>query len=69
MVYKKFYSELFGRYILPDENDFISFVKAEFLFSIDKLTDENCSCMKCMNDLNKFIDYFQNLKETEKANY
>ena len=66
MFYKKFYSELFGRYILPDEKDFNSFVKAELLFRIDKMKDENCSCMKCMNDLKKFIAYFQNLKETEK---
>jgi hypothetical protein len=69
MFYKKFYSELFERYILPEENDFNSFVKAELLFRIDKMKDENCSCMKCMTDLKKFIEYFQNLKETEKANY
>jgi hypothetical protein len=69
MTNRKFYSELFGRYILPDEVDFIYFVKAELLFRIDKMKDENCSCMKCRDDLIKFKDYFQNLKETEKANY
>ena len=69
MFYKKFYSELFGRYIQPDEKDFISFVKAELLYRIDKLKEEDCSCMKCGDDLRKFKDYFQHLKEKEKANY
>lgn len=54
---------------MPEEKDFNTFVKAELLFRIDKMKDENCSCMKCMNDLKKFIAYFQNLKETEKVNY
>lgn len=69
MANRKFYSELFGRYILPDEVDFNSFVKAELLFRIDKLRDENCSCMKCKDDLKKFKDYFQNLKVSKKVNY
>ena len=69
MANRKFYSELFGRYILPDEVDFNSFVKAELLFRIDKLKDENCSCMKCKDDLKKFKDYFQNLKISLKVDY
>ena len=68
MFYKKFYSELFRRYILPDEKDFISFVKVELLYRIDRLKEEDCSCMKCGEDLKKFKNYFQNLKESEKAN-
>ena len=69
MANRKFYSELFGRYILPDEVDFNSFVKAELLFRIDKMKDENCSCMKCKDDLKKFKDYFQNLKISLKVDY
>jgi len=69
MANRKFYSELFGRYILPDEVDFNSFVKAELLFRIDKLKDENCSCMKCKDDLKKFKDYFQNLKILKNIDY
>ena len=67
MFKRKFYSQLFGRYILPDEKDFISFVKAELLYRIDRIEEEDCSCMKCGEDLIKFKNYFQNLKE--KANY
>ena len=69
MASRKFYSELFGRYILPDEVDFNSFVKAELLFRIDELKDENCSCMKCKDDLKKFKDYFQNLKILKNIDY
>jgi len=68
MLKRKFYSQLFTREILPDEKDFISFVKAELLFRIDKMKEEDCSCMKCKDDLKKFKDYFLKLKETEKAN-
>lgn len=69
MANRKFYSELFGRYILADEVDFNSFVKAELLFRIDKMKDENCSCMKCKDDLKKFKDYFQNLKILKNIDY
>ena len=69
MANRKFYSELFGRYILPDEVDYNSFVRAELLFRIDKLKDENCSCMKCKDDLKKFKDYFQNLKILKNIDY
>ena len=69
MANRKFYSELFGRYILPDEVDYNSFVRAELLFRIDKMKDENCSCMKCKDDLKKFKDYFQNLKILKNIDY
>jgi hypothetical protein len=69
MFYKKFHSQLFKREILPDEKDFISFVKAELLFRIYKIDEGGCSCMKCGDDLRKFKDYFQHLKEKEKVNF
>ena len=66
MIKKVFYSELFGRNIEKTERDYISFVKAELLFRIDRLKKENCSCFQCQDNLDKYLDYYNKISETKK---
>jgi len=62
MLKKRFYSQLFQRYIEKTDKDFRSYVIAELLFRIDALETANCDCMKCTFDLKKYKDYYKKLK-------
>lgn len=67
MLKRIFHSQLFKRYIRPEEKEFTSFVKAELLYRIDMLNKEKCDCFDCTNDLKKYVDYYANLKESERV--
>ena len=59
---REFYSQLFKRKIFPNDKDFAPIVKAELLYRIDKLKDEDCSCFECKNKLKEYTNYYNNLK-------
>jgi hypothetical protein len=63
MKKKKFDSQLFRREILPTEKDYFPIVYAELLYRIDDLETQNCSCFKCMEELEKYKNTLIKIKE------
>jgi hypothetical protein len=63
---KRFFSQLFGRYIELEEFDYIPKLKAELLFKLFELDEQNCDCMGCVKNRKKYYDYLVNLMQKEK---
>lgn len=61
MIKKRFYSQLFERYIDKNENDYNAIVKAELLYRIRELEKKNCTCFQCQTDLEKYQNYYEKL--------
>ena len=62
MVKKAFHSQLFRRKIEVSEPDYWAIVYAETLYRIKDLEIQNCSCMKCNQDLDKLNDFLTRLR-------
>ncbi len=67
MKEKKFYSELFKRYIIPNEKDYWAYTRAEVLFRLDELNEKKCTCIGCTNDRKKYELFLQKLKNRSKG--
>lgn len=59
---RKCWSDLFGRYLKPEEKDYEAFVETELLYRIDKLEYEGDDCMEGSKDLKRNKDYHNKLK-------
>jgi len=59
---KIFYSQLFRKYIYPDDKEYWAKVHAELLYRIDYLESRKCSCFQCNAELKNFKEYLEKLK-------
>ena len=62
MKRKKFWSDLFERYINPDEEDYEKFVEAELLYRIDAIEYEGIDNIEYSRNFKKYKDYHNKLK-------
>jgi hypothetical protein len=56
---KVFFSELFGRNIQAEDNDYWIFVYAETLFRYYRLVEADCSCYECKQKVKKLEEYLK----------
>jgi hypothetical protein len=59
---KKFYSNLFNKYIEPNDPFFKQMVIAELLFRINQLEESKCDCMNCNAELKKYKEFLESMR-------
>lgn len=63
MQKKVFYSRLFRKNVLPEDNEYWYKVLAETLFRIDYLEEKKCSCMECSKELTELNEFLPKIKQ------
>ena len=63
---KDFNSALFRQKILKTDPEYEAIVYVETIYRIRDLEEKNCSCMTCQNELAKYREFFNKLKQTKQ---
>jgi len=63
MKRKEFWSDLFGRFIKPEEEEYEKFVEAELLYRIDALEYGGIDTVEKSEDFRRYKDYHNKLKD------
>ncbi len=63
MKKREFWSDLFGRFIKPEEEDYEKFVEAELLYRIDALEYMGLDTDERSRDFRRYKDYHNKLKD------
>jgi hypothetical protein len=69
MKKKSFRSQLFRKVIEPNDTEYWIKVYAELLFRIDELEMQKCNCFKCQTDLDRYLKFFQKLRDDKAFLY
>ncbi|HEX9252212.1 MAG TPA: hypothetical protein VF870_08215 [Ignavibacteriaceae bacterium] len=69
MKKKSFRSQLFRKEIQVNDPEYWIKVYAELLFRIDELEMQKCNCFKCQTDLDRYLNFFQKLRDDKTYLY
>jgi len=68
MSKKVFHSQLYGKFVQPDDEEYWIKVYAESLFRYYNLVKADCSCFECKREREKLAEYLDNKKASRLRN-